>query len=141
MSKNDEDPPAGPPLLHRNGEILSSIRELGNVDLPEELSTQEAARVLGCCKHTVLQFQEEGLLEWRNAAPPSSQRPLFRFTLRSVLELRLAYQRGSPRPPGPFTPKLRPRRSAPATQYQPKHLRRKMPPVKSRGAEEEPKQD
>src|SRR6516162_10229337 len=43
------------------------------VELPEEVTTQEAAEILGCCKHTVLHYLAEGLLEWRNAAPPSSQ--------------------------------------------------------------------
>jgi hypothetical protein len=68
---------------------------------------------------------EEGVLEWRNLAPPSSRRPFFRFTLRSVLELRLAYQRGTARP-GQATKSIKSRRRpAPSANFQPKHLRRK----------------
>jgi len=100
-----------------------------HLELPEEVTTQEAAAILGCCKHTVLQYLAEGLLEWRNAAPPSSQRPVYRLTLRSVLELRLGYRRGSPHPPQPLQPSQTRRRSAPSSHYQPKHLRRKKPPA------------
>lgn len=95
------------------------------LELPEEVTAQQAAAILGCCKHTVLQHLEQGVLEWRNLAPPSSQRPVFRITLRSVLELRLGYQRGSPRPPQSAKPARAHRRPASAAYYQPKHLRRK----------------
>jgi predicted ArsR family transcriptional regulator len=95
------------------------------LNLPAEVSTQEAAAILGCCKHTVLQYLEEGLLEWRNIAPPSSNRPIYRFTLRSVTELRLAYQRGSARPPQASKATEKKRRSKPAFDYKPQHLRRK----------------
>jgi hypothetical protein len=97
------------------------------LELPDEVSTQEAAEILGCCKHTVLQYLDEGLLEWGNAAPPSSERPVYRITLRSVLELRLGYRWGSPHPPQPINPTQNRRRSAPASAYQVKHLRRKKP--------------
>jgi hypothetical protein len=97
------------------------------LDLPDEVTTTEAAEILGCCKHTILQYLVEGLLEWRNAAPPSSTRPVYRLTLRSVLELRLGYRRGNPLPPLPVkTSRIR-RRSARVSDYQPKHLRRKKP--------------
>jgi hypothetical protein len=98
---------------------------LKRLDLPEEVSTQQAAAILGCCKHTVLQYLEDGLLEWRNAAPPSSNRPVFRLTLRSVLELRLTYQRGSPRPPQPAERSKGRQRRPPPSGFTPKHLRRK----------------
>ena len=97
------------------------------LNLPEEVTSQEAATILGCCKHTVLQYLEEGLLEWRNIAPPSSDRPVYRFTLRSVTELRLGYQRGSPRPPRPNKAAEKTRRSKPGSDYKPQHLRRKKP--------------
>jgi hypothetical protein len=93
--------------------------------LPEEVSTQQASEILGCCKHTVLQFLDDGLLEWRNAAPPSSNRPVFRFTLRSVLQLRLAYKTGSPRPPREEMKASPPRKRVDTGGYQVKHLRRK----------------
>jgi len=95
------------------------------LNLPEEVTTQQAAAILRCCKHTVLQYLEQGVLEWRNLAPPSSHRPVFRFTLRSVLELRLGYQRGSARPPQPVKPAKFRHRPDPASIFQPKHLRRK----------------
>lgn len=99
------------------------------LDLPDEVTTQEAAAILGCCKHTILQYLVEGLVEWRNVAPPSSQRPVYRLTLRSVLELRLAYQRGSPHPLRLVKPTKARRRSVPSSDFRPKHLRRKKPPV------------
>jgi hypothetical protein len=139
MEKNEVNGAAGQGLPLPSRAELPGALDLGHLNLPAELSTQEAAKVLGCCKHTVLQFQEEGLLEWRNAAPPSRQRPVFRFTLRSVLELRLAYQRGSPRPPGSFKPRQCHRRSALAKTYQLKHVRRKMPPANGSGSGDERK--
>ena len=107
----DADPDAGA-LLQRLG-------------LPEEVTTQQAAAILGCCKHTVLQYLADGLLEWRDVAPPSSNRPVFRLTLRSVLELRLAYRRDNPHPPRPAarTKGRSPRLSS--SVFKPKHLRRK----------------
>jgi hypothetical protein len=107
------------------GENLAPSDLLQRLNLPEEVTTQQAAAILGCCKHTVLQYQEEGILEWRNLAPPSSQRPVFRFTLRSVLELRLGYQSGTARPPQPPKPTKTRRRTAASSPYQPKHLHRK----------------
>jgi len=104
--------------------VPSAVVPTKHLDLPEEVSTQEAAKILGCCKHTVLQYMEAGLLEWRNAAPPSSARPVFRFTLRSVLDIRLAYKKGSPTPKAEV--KVVPRkRAASASGHQIKHLRRK----------------
>jgi hypothetical protein len=97
---------------------------IARLNLPEEVTAQQAAAILGCCKHTVLQYLQEGLLEWRNIAPPSSNRPVFRLTVRSVLELRLGYQRGSPRQPRKERAITR-QRALPASGYQPKHLRRK----------------
>jgi hypothetical protein len=113
--------PAAPPRVEASGpgDLLK------NLDLPREVSTQEAAAILGCCKHTVLQYREEGLLEWRNTAPRSSTRPVYRFTLRSVLELRLGYQRGDPRPPRPPAEKKRRRPNAGSSTFNPKHVRRK----------------
>jgi hypothetical protein len=65
------------------------------LDLPVEVRTREAAAILSCSKHTILRYLDDGLLEWRNLAPPSSARPEYRITLRSVLQLRLGYQTGS----------------------------------------------
>lgn len=97
---------------------------INRLNLPEEVTTQQAAEILGCCKHTVLQYLEEGFLEWRNAAPLSSARPVYRFTLRSVLELRLGYKVGSANPQGRGNVKPR-KRTATASGHQLKHVRRK----------------
>jgi hypothetical protein len=114
----------------RGKEKSSAAADLAKrLDLPDEVTTTEAAEILGCCKHTVLQYLVEGLLEWRNAAPPSSERPVYRLTLRSVLELRLGYRRGNPHPPLPVKASQTRRRSRPSSDYQPKHLRRKKPPA------------
>jgi hypothetical protein len=107
---------------------------MARLALPEEVTTQQAAVILGCCKRTVLRYLQEGLLEWRNAAPPSSNRPVFRFTLRSVLELRLGYQRGSLRLPAAERNTTR-QRVVPSSGFQPKHVRRKPLPKKDEDTE------
>jgi hypothetical protein len=117
--------PEGAPVQPGHDEARDAADLLRRLDLPEEVSTKQAAAILGCCRHTVLQYLADGLLEWRNTAPPSSTRPVFRLTLRSVLELRRAYQHGSPHPPRPAEPANgRPRRPPPAN-FTPQHLRRK----------------
>lgn len=60
-------------------------------DLTPELSTVEAAEMLRVSKDTVLRLKRAGLLEYRNAAPPTSARPIFRFTLASVKAIRNTY--------------------------------------------------
>jgi hypothetical protein len=115
-----EEPAAAPRTdVPGQGGLLESL------ELPKELSTAEAAAILGCCKHTILRYCEDGLLEWRNTAPSSSNRPVYRFTLRSVLELRLGYQRGNPRPPLPPDESKRRRKTVNPSAFKPKHLRRK----------------
>src|SRR5262245_50082265 len=88
-------------------------------DLPEEVSTERAAEILRCSKDTVLKLKAEGLLEYRNVAPPSSSRPVFAFTLRSVISLRTSYERDEPGAP---LPKEATRRRA-TGQKKYKHLR------------------
>lgn len=117
------DGPSGASVAGGMGPTPGQARQL---DLPEEVSTQQAAAILGCCKHTVLHYMEAGLLEWRNAAPPSSARPVFRFTLRSVLDIRLGYKTGSPSPNAEAKLKPRQRKAVPSG-YQIKHLRRQAP--------------
>jgi hypothetical protein len=116
------DDPSAAPVLDV-GEVGDLVKQL---NLPEEVSTEQAAEVLGCCKHTVLRFMAAGLLAWRNAAPPSSARPVYRFTLRSVLDIRLGYKTGSSSPNAEATMKPRQRKAVPSG-YQIKHLRRKVP--------------
>jgi hypothetical protein len=75
--------------------------------LPKEVSTAEAARILGVSKDIVLKLKAAGLLEYRNTAPPDSFRPVFAFPLRSVLELRTSYERDTPLPRRPKDPPRR----------------------------------
>jgi excisionase family DNA binding protein len=66
--------------------------------LPKEISTAEAAKILGVSKDTVLKLKDAGLLEYRKTGSPDSFRPVFAFTLRSVIELRTSYERDFPVP-------------------------------------------
>ena len=68
-------------------------------DLPREVCTAVAAEILGVSKDTVLRLKRAGLLEYRDAAVPGSSRPLYRFTLASVTELRTSYTRDVPEAP------------------------------------------
>lgn len=95
--------------------------KLVGVTLPAEVSTAEAARILGVSKDTVLKLKEAGLLEYRNLAPPTSVRAVFRFLLASVLELRNSYQTDFPTPPILPQPQRRRVRQKQEPKY--KHLR------------------
>lgn len=78
-------------------------------ELPKEVSTEEAATILGVSKDTVLKLRAAGLLEFRNAAPPGSSRPVYRFPLESVVRLRTDYDTDDPTP---AMPREQPRRAA-----------------------------
>jgi hypothetical protein len=80
-------------------------------DLPREVSTEEAATILGLSKDTVLKLRAAGLLEFRNAAPPGSSRPVYRFLLESVVRLRTSYETDEPTPRLPKEPPRRRLRS------------------------------
>lgn len=73
-------------------------------DLPKEVSTEEAANILGLSKDTVLKLRSAGLLQFRNTAPPGSSRPIYRFPLESVLQLRTSYETDEPPPKLPKEP-------------------------------------
>ncbi len=76
-------------------------------ELPKEVSTEQAAKILGVSKDTVLKLKSQGVLEYRNTAPPGSSRPVFAFTLASVTEVRTAYERDEPLPRRPHEPQRR----------------------------------
>lgn len=76
-------------------DVATTVDESG---LPREVSTAEAAKILGISKDTVLKLKSAGLLEYRNTGSPDSCRPVFAFTLRSVIELRTNYDRDMPVP-------------------------------------------
>lgn len=71
---------------------------------PQEVGTAGAAEILGVSKDTVLKLKGAGLLEYRNTAPPGSSRPVYAFTLRSVMELRTSYERDEPEVRRPVEP-------------------------------------
>lgn len=76
-------------------------------DVPKEVSTEEAAQILGQSKDTVLKLRATGLLQYRNAAPPGSSRPIYRFLLESVMKLRTSYGTDEPTPESPREPQRR----------------------------------
>lgn len=78
---------------------LNKVYEIAG--LPQEVATVRAAEILGVSKDTVLKLKAAGLLEYRNTAPPGSSRPVYAFTLRSVMELRTSYERDEPLPRQP----------------------------------------
>ena len=87
-----------------NADCMTTVDENG---LPREVSTAKAAMILGVSKDTVLRLKDAGLLEYRRTGTPDSCRPVFAFTLRSVLKLRTSYEQDIPMP---RRPKESPRR-------------------------------
>jgi hypothetical protein len=109
----------------QSGQVLAKNEHRIEGDLPEEVTAEEAAKILGTSNHTILKYREDGLLEWRNAAPQSSHRPTYRFTRESVLQLRASYQRGASRGGAPQVVRRQRRKPSSGQHlYQPKHIRR-----------------
>jgi hypothetical protein len=80
-----------------DGEVVGSKERKGYPqDLPQEVSTEEARRILGVTKDTVLKYREGGRLPFRDIAPPGSSRAIYRFPLVSVLKLRTSYTFAEP---------------------------------------------
>jgi|ERR1019366_3787261 hypothetical protein len=73
-------------------------------DLPREVSTEEAAGILGQSKDTVLKLRSAGVLPFRNAAPPDSTRPSYRYPLAAVIQLRTTYDTEEQTPRMPTEP-------------------------------------
>lgn len=67
-------------------------RESGEVDI------NEAAQLLGVHSKTVREYIKQGVLIARDAAPPSSKRPLYKLPLDAVLEFRGSYGAVEQRP-------------------------------------------
>jgi hypothetical protein len=76
-------------------------------DCPPEVGSAGVAEILGVSKDTVLKLREAGLLPYRNAAPPGSARPVYRFPRDAVLKLRNSYRTEEPAPPAPKDPPRR----------------------------------
>jgi len=66
--------------------------------LPEEVSTVQAADILGVSKDTVLAYRQKGLLPFRDLAPPGSTKPIYMFPLEAVVKFRTTYQTEQPAP-------------------------------------------
>lgn len=102
--------------------------DLQPLPLKDELSLRETATVLGCDTKTVIHYIDDGVLEWRNAAPPSSTRKLYKLKTESVLNFRNSY-RLSTTQAADSRPASKPRkRLIKSSNYQPKHIRQK--PIK-----------
>jgi len=104
---------------HVDATSAEDSRPLSLDSLPPEVSTAEAAQLLGVSKDTVLKLKDDGLLEYRNAAAPSSSRPIFLFSLQSVMTVRTTYRTDSPAPHQKSDNSQR--RATPSKKY--KHLR------------------
>jgi hypothetical protein len=89
--------------------------------LPKEVSTAEAAEILGVGKDVVLKLKRAGLLEYRTAGPPDGSRIVYRFLLASVIEFRTSYRADVPIPQMP--PPEPGRRRVRGRQQAFKHLR------------------
>jgi hypothetical protein len=94
-------------LRYRRFPCGSSWFRRASSGLPKEVSTEQAAKILGVSKDTVLKLKAEGILEYRNTAPPGSSRPVYAFALDSVLEVRTSYDRDEPPPRQPPEPRCR----------------------------------
>lgn len=93
--------------------------------LNEELSLREAAKELHCDPKTVIRYIEDGLLQWRNSAPPSSTRPRYRIKTDSVLQIRNSYRLGTPQAVEPERARKPRKRAVKSANYQPKHMRQR----------------
>jgi hypothetical protein len=104
-------------------------QRIHQLDLPPEVSLAEAASVANCDKKTIIRYMRDGLLEWRNIAPPSSSRPTYRIKLASVIALRTTYRHESPDrrhgrgDDGDMPTKRQPRPDLPHARHQFKHIR------------------
>jgi hypothetical protein len=77
-----------------------SPEELEKLNLPREVTTREAAQILGCDPKIVTKYIRHGDLEWRDIAAPDSSRPNYRITIASVLKMRQSYRRSFPQVSG-----------------------------------------
>ncbi len=65
--------------------------DLDKLQLPEEITVGEAAKILDVSPRTVKRYVEDGLLVARNIAPLRSKQATFRIPLAAVVELRTHY--------------------------------------------------
>jgi hypothetical protein len=79
-------------LLESGRKGVLSPEELEKLGLPREVTAAEAAQILDCDRKTVVRYIRDGVLEWRDVAPPSSCHPEYRIKLDSVVALRTSYR-------------------------------------------------
>lgn len=77
-----------------------------------ELSRREAARFLGISLDTLVELHRSGCLLFRDASPPGSARPLYRYAVKDLEEfIQSGYRRESPEPArAPRRPSSRPQK-------------------------------
>jgi plasmid maintenance system antidote protein VapI len=66
--------------------------DISKLNLPEEISVNDAARILTVSRRTVVRYIEDGLLIARNVAPLRSKQMSYRLPLKAVLEMRTSYE-------------------------------------------------
>jgi hypothetical protein len=71
---------------------VPSVQDFREDDLPAEVSTAQAAEILGVSKDTVLAYRQKGLLPFRDTAPPGSSKPAYLYPMKAVVKLRTGYQ-------------------------------------------------
>jgi hypothetical protein len=70
--------------------------------VPPELSRRDAARYLGVSVETLKELQQAGLFRYRNASPPGSGKPRYRYPIEDLDRfMRQGYCRDRPRPVPP----------------------------------------
>jgi hypothetical protein len=70
--------------------------------VPPELSRRDAARYLGVSVETLKELQEAGLFRYRNASPPGSGKPRYRYPVEDLDRfMRQGYCRDRPKPAVP----------------------------------------
>jgi|GEM_PF-4702141 len=88
------------------------------LELPEEVTLQEAADVLAVSVRTVRRYIDDELLIARNIAPLRSVKARYRLLLSAVMELRNHGVQEKPQP-------TKPQRRRQIKRYKPQALRRK----------------
>ncbi len=93
--------------------------DIGQYDIPAEISVKDAATILSVDKKTVLGYIKQSVLPARDASLPSSMRPMWKMLLADVLEMRNGYERQERNVDESPIPKYKP-----VPKYEPKILKR-----------------
>lgn len=95
--------------------------DLDKLQLPEEITVAEAAKILDVSARTVKRYIEDGLLVARNVAPLRSKQATYRIPLTAVVELRTQYVPQSVPRSKQRQPSSRPRTYQPTTMSRTPH--------------------